>query len=455
MNTFTLWWMLRRRSSDTKDPQALTTVLAVIAFAVTAAILLVVIGGFMAFWERSGLSLEAGGVVISEDPDTQYPLLAAIAILLILVPLVTLGGAAARLAVARRDARLAALRLAGATTGQVTVLALLDAVFQAAVGALIGIVGYAALLPLVSRLRFQGRLFEIAELWVGVPVLIGAVLGVVLVAAVSALASLRRVAVTPLGVAARQTPPGLRWVRVLVPVAAIVAMWMVNATTFSSEGAALIFILTILILGFAALNVVGPFMLWIVGKIAVARATEVSTLLAGRRIVDSPRTAWRSVGGIALATFIAGLTSAFALLDSSMARSAAEAQYMRDLQTGGYLTLAIAGVLAAVSTGVMQAGRVIDQRMEYRALVLAGTEVRTLDRARFRETLIPLTASVGIATCTALLLLGPLLGMGTFTKMSVVVQFLGCVAGAYALVLLGAGAARRVSRTVLATAGAV
>ncbi|MEK8226300.1 FtsX-like permease family protein [Oerskovia sp. M15] len=88
------------------------------------------------------------------------------------------------------------MRLAGATTGQVATLTVLDAATQALVGALAGLVGYALLLPLVAQLRFQGRTFEISELWVGVPAMLLAVVGVVLVALISASVSLRRVAIT-------------------------------------------------------------------------------------------------------------------------------------------------------------------------------------------------------------------------------------------------------------------
>ena len=155
------------------------------------------------------------------------------------------------------------------------------------------------------------------------------------------------------------------------------------------------------------------------------------------------------MGGVALATFIAGLTSIFALFDAGSAADAAEAQYLTDMKTGGFLTLAIAGVLAAVSTGVMQAGRVIDQRNEYRTLVLAGTDLATLDKARMRETIIPLAVSVGVATVGALMFMVPVIGVTSFANVSVVAQFLVCVAAASALVLAGAGASRFVVRSVL------
>ena len=235
--TLDLWWLLRRRSADSRDPQGLTNVLAIIAFAVTTAILLVVVGGLMAFLNRAGGvdGLMNGVDAPSSSYDAQYPMLATVAALLLLIPLVTLGGAAARLAVARRDARLASLRLAGATTGQVTTLTVLDAAAQALIGALAGLVGYAVLLPAVAQLRFQGRTFEIGELWVGVPTLLLAIVGVVLIALFSAVVSLRRVAITPLGVAARVTPPGMKAVRLLSIGVAFIALIVAMNVSFGGE----------------------------------------------------------------------------------------------------------------------------------------------------------------------------------------------------------------------------
>ena len=450
--TIGLWWLLRRRGRDADGavrPERLTTGLAVAAFATTTAILLVVVGGFMAFVARAGGS---EGIATGLDADTtsyitQYPLYAGIASLLLLVPLVTLGGAAARLAAARRDARLASLRLAGATTGQVTLLTALDAAAQAFVGAVIGVAGYVALIPLVSQLRFQGRTFDLGELWVGPWVVLSAVAGVVVVALTSALVSLRRVAITPLGVAARVTPPALRWTRLLPFLLAGLAMVIAMNTPWASEAIVIAVLTTVLVGGFATLNVVGPFAMALAGRVTAARARRVPSLLAGRRIVDSPKTAWRSVGGVALATFVAGLTSIFALVDPA-GEPPADRLMMADLKTGGFLTLAIAGILAAVSTGVLQAGRVIDQRSEYRALRLAGTDERTLDRARLDETLVPLLVAVGIATAGALMLMLPVLGVTALANVAVVAQFLACVAAASVLVLAASWTTRAIAHAL-------
>ena len=160
-------------------------------------------------------------------------------------------------------------------------------------------------------------------------------------------------------------------------------------------------------------------------------------------MIDDPKTAWRSVGGVALATFIAGLASIASLFSSaSSGATPEEAVFLGDIATGGYLTLAIAGLLAAVSTGVMQAGNVIAQRTEYRALSLAGTDLRVLDSARMRETFIPLVVTVGTSAGFALLFMLPVLGAGMLAQVSVVVQFVLSVLAAAGLVLRGAAASR-------------
>src|SRR5699024_4629062 len=48
-----LWLLLRRRTTSAADPHRLTGALAVLAFAVTTAVVLVVIGGFLAFTARA------------------------------------------------------------------------------------------------------------------------------------------------------------------------------------------------------------------------------------------------------------------------------------------------------------------------------------------------------------------------------------------------------------------
>lgn len=437
--TWGLWRLLRARSAGRSDPQRLSGALAVLAFAVATALLLVVLGGFNAFLSRAR---EPG----STPDDGFYVLLAGVASMLLLVPLTTLGGAAARLAMARRDERLAALRLAGATTGQVSALTLLDALTQALVGAVLGVAGTFALIFAVLPVTFQDRPFTYAELVAPWWVFAATVAGVAAVALISAAASLRKVAITPLGVAARHTPHPLHWTR-LVPLGLFVAVFAV----LNASGRADIAVLALMVAGgLAMLNVLGPWVVSLIGGLTARWARTAPTLLASRRIIDDPKGTWRSVGGVALCTFIAGLAAAIAMFNPASATDPSEEVLMSDMATGGFLTLAVAGLSAAVSTAVMGAGGIIDQRGQYRALHLAGTDMRVLHTARGRQILIPLLTAVGLATAAAILFMLPALGASVLTSLPVLVQYLGSVLLACALVLAGNLASARLVRTVVA-----
>ncbi|WP_222192195.1 hypothetical protein [Modestobacter italicus] len=436
-----LWWALARR----QGPDRLTTGLAVLAFAAVTWALLTTLGGLRAFIDRA--AVDGAGAETSGTGEV-YVVLAVVAAALILVPLITLGGAAARLAVARRNARMAALRLAGATTGQVATMAVADALAQAVAGALAGAALYGVTLPLVALLHFQGRAFAVHELWVG-GWAVSALPAVPLVALVSALAALRRVAITPLGVARRTGVPPLSWTR-LLPLFALVGVFLLAANGMLHVGAVVLLAILVGTLAGAmwVFNLVGPWLVSVLGRAVARRARTVPTLLAGRRIADDPKAAWRSVGGVALVAFVAGVLS---VSPGLAATGAEEDRHLGiDIATGTAVTLVIAALLAAVSTGVTQAGRVLDHAAEYRALHLAGTEVRTLHAARMRETWIPLLVCVGGATVTALALISPFVEALADAPVGVVL-FLGSVVAGCALVLAGTAASRRmVERAALA-----
>ena len=305
-----------------------------------------------------------------------YVVLAIFACVLLVVPFAALAGSAARLAASRRDARLAALRLAGATTGQVVRLTALDAAGQALVGSLIGIIGYFAIMPLIMLLNFQNQRFTFEQLWVGSIALVAVVAGVTVLALVSALITLRRVAITPLGVMSRAAEPlPAKW-RVLIFLVVVAAAYLVfsNPTMLTGLGDAMIYAVVIgfFFLVFAVVNLVGAWVVAARARVKARHPKDAATMIAMRRILDNPKRAWRNVSGVALAVFVAGITSICGYLSTSAWTSGGAVPpaddpgvtMMRDIGTGGLLTLGFAAVLAAVSCGVMQAGSVYDQAAE-------------------------------------------------------------------------------------------
>ncbi|MEV1172712.1 ABC transporter permease [Nonomuraea sp. NPDC049784] len=311
----------------------------------------------------------------SEDSEA-YRALTLVASVLMVVPLLVFGGAAARLTVARRDQRLATLRLVGATPGQVIRMTVTEAVIVALAGALLGTVGYAVAAPLLARIPIGGGAWFVSDLFPSPLILAAVLVAVPLLVGLSAVAGLRRVVVSPLGVAKRETPPAMRFVRVLALLAALAVFPLLT------RGTSVAIVAVALGLAFLCINLAGPWVVGMIGRITARGARGPARLLAGRRLVDDPRSAWRTVSGVALTGFVAGFLgllspAAFAgdqappqlRLSAPAAQATAVADQARD-------RLRAAGVTATVKvTGRSSAPVVV-------AALGSHTDTATVDRAR-------------------------------------------------------------------------
>lgn len=366
---------------DSRTP----TILSVIGFSVSTAALLTSLGGLHAFTQHFRPGTDAAAL---------YQVLAVTAVALLVVPILTLGSLAARVTVTRRDARLAALRLAGATSGQVTLLTLLEAAAQALFGAVLGAAVYVMAVPALGQLRFDGRVLGpdhvlTPPLWI-----LGVVVGVVVLAVGSGVGSLGRVVVSPLGVAQRSRAGAVSALRLGLTALALLAFLV---ATKGSTGAGIGVLLLTLVGLVGSINLAGPWVVQLCGRLMARRASRATTLLAARRIVDDPRATWRSVSALGLGLIIAATAGGFA----ATARDHPDPTLPHlgtDVLTGAAIALVITALVAATATGVAQAGRIYDQRPQYAALVLAGASMRTLDRARLIECLAPLVGSLALAS---------------------------------------------------------
>ncbi|WP_141313288.1 FtsX-like permease family protein [Streptomyces spinoverrucosus] len=247
------------------------------------------------------------GTPLTDGMGGMYTLLARLATVLVIVPLLVLAASAARLSVSRRDQRLAALRLIGATPGRIAGLTAAEALLTGTAGALLGAVGYGLLLPVAASLPLAGGAWYSADLWIGGLPLLAVMAGVVALVVSSALAGLRQVVVGPLGVARRSRSRGASVVRAVVFVAVVAVYGWVTREYGSADVVALFAFAAV----FLALAVIGPWVVRMLGRIVTALAKRPATLLAGRRLLDDPKAAWRIVSGLTLAGFVAGF---FALL---------------------------------------------------------------------------------------------------------------------------------------------
>lgn len=421
--------------------------LSVLAFAIATALGLDVVGGLIGFLGRADHPTSAYMREFADD----YVVLAWMAVVLLFVPLVSLGAAAARLGVARRDARLATLRLLGVTSGEVVGLTLVETARQGLLGAALGVVGYGALLPVFTRVPFMDEPFSAAEMWVGWQPIAVALVLVPLVAAASGAVSLRRVVVSPLGVARRTTPPGLRWVRLLALVAAMGAF---AVATSAVQGMSVAVGATILIglvaAVFGTINLVGPWTIALLGRLMARTARTPARLLAARRLLDDPKGAWRVVGGLGLAGFVAGVLSILPSMTETGADVAADDRLMaHDVMTGGLLTLAIAFALAAASAGIAQAATVLDRRREYALQQLAGVPAELFDSVRRLEVFAPLGFVVGTSVLVAWGLLLPVVGLASSVSVDGMLLLTGCLAVGVVLFAAATETSRPLLRSML------
>ena len=203
----------------------------------------------------------------------------------VLIPIGVFVAASTRIGATTRERRFAAMRLVGATPQQVALAAALEA---AAAGLIGGLVGLSLALVLRTRAEHIGIAGYAAfpsdlapPLWQVAAILIAAPL----LAAVTSLGSMRRVAVTPLGVRRRQVP-GRPSARRLVPLALSWAelAWAVHAGDALTEDGKLVALgigFTGVVLGIV---VAGPWLVGALASVVASSARGPGALIAGRRL---------------------------------------------------------------------------------------------------------------------------------------------------------------------------
>jgi len=420
MNILHLAWLLGRPAKTRLAPQILT----VSAYALVSAILLIVLGGAYSF---TSFELEAQGA---------YLPLAGLAVVLLVVPLMVLGSAAARLSARANDRALSSLRLLGATGSQISLVAIVQAAGTALAGALAGVVLYLACAPVASLIQFQGAPIGTA-IYLPAWALAIAVFAVVVLSAVSAAAGLRKLMITPLAVATRRSVPVPSWIRALITVGGILLLCLL----FSNLGQvaqSIAVILAVIVGGFGfgllVLNLVGPYLVSKVGQSKLKKADTPQQLLAARMILENPAESWRQVSGVAMASFVAVVGgSGAAMMQASPAEEASNSWYdylPGDILTGVLLTLAITFICVAASSAITQSAGTLDRAELYSGLHRLGMPWSTMNAARTKSLMIPaLAASVAFAIASTVLVF-PLAGMAViFSPLTVITVIVAVLLG--------------------------
>jgi hypothetical protein len=335
------------------------------------------------------------------------------------VPALVLLAQCSRVGAPARDRRLAAVRLAGATPAELARVGGVEAAVAATAGSLLGAGAYAVLRELLD-VRVRGTFDDyravpatgttgVADSALRLPtdVLLPPWLLVFAVAIVPVLVvlgtawALRSVAVTPFGVVrrARTRPPR---VLPLVAVAAGTALVFAGAALSTRSGlsnAAVLLVPAVgLLLAAGGLLAGQGAITQAIGRAVAERTSRPALLLAARRMTTDPFAATRATAVVTVAVLIAagaqyGRTAALTMRSGGGDDSFFASTY--DLVD---LVLIVVGGLAALGLLVAAAEGIVARRRTYAAVVAAGTPRAVVARAVLAELLLPLLASLVLAT---------------------------------------------------------
>ncbi|MFF5213872.1 FtsX-like permease family protein [Micromonospora sp. NPDC000442] len=352
----------------------------------------------------------------------------AFALVLLTIPVLALAGQSARLGAPSRDRRLAALRLAGATPGQVSRIAMLETGLASLGGTLVGLATYLIGRSVLHRPDANGLLALPTDVLPPVSAMAAVVLGLPVLAAAATALMLRRVVTTPLGVVRRagRTGSPRPWPALLIGLGVLAAA-MIEQIQWALQGAGLEWLALIALLGiFGAVMGVILGVGWIshlAGRTLHRFARRPAALMAARRLTDDPWASSRTFAALLAALIIAGGAAAFRA--SFRLRAELEQEQNRQASFGGDgfydpfyldtmdlvdLAVAVAVVIAAAGLFVTLVEGIVSRRRAYAALVATGVPRATIGTSIVWQVLTPVVPAVlfalGVGYAIGLLLTG-------------------------------------------------
>jgi hypothetical protein len=345
----------------------------------------------------------------------------AFTLLLLVVPVLALAGQCARLGAPARDRRLAALRLAGATPGQVTRIAVLETGVASLLGTVAGLGTYLGGRELLGRPDARGQLALPTDVLPSPVAMLAVVLGLPVVAALATALMLRRVTVTPFGVlrTARRERGPRPWAGLLI---------LLGLAAFASLPAVLRwyddrhseppFLLPPLLLaggGLAAMVGVVTGTGWLsytAGRLLHRYARRPAALLAASRLMADPWAGSRTFAALLAAVLFgagaAGVRANFVAANELSRRTGAGLAGGGDfyLRTMDLVDLAVAVAMLIAAGGLMVAlvEGIAARRRAYAALVATGVSRPTLSRSIVWQSLAPAVPALALALTVGLLL---------------------------------------------------
>src|SRR4029079_5236470 len=231
----------------------------------------------------------------------------------ILLPIWLFVGTVTRLSASTREARLAAVRLAGATQRQVRFFAATEGGVAAVLGTWLGIPLFLAFRPALSSGMIGGLHMYPSDLVPPLPVAIVFLVGLPALAVGMALASLRRVVVSPLGVSrgARRSHARWRWIPVLCAGFAVLIWAASKHRDLQAYGEVSTFVIVGGSLAAICFGLIGTrtCSAWAIARRMVTSVRSVPAMLGFRRLEADPGSVSRVVGGVALMIALLGIVN--------------------------------------------------------------------------------------------------------------------------------------------------
>ncbi|TQE38493.1 ABC transporter permease [Streptomyces ipomoeae] len=320
-------------------------------------------------------------------------------LLLLLIPVLGFLGQCTRVGAVHRDRRLAGLRLAGASTGQVRRIAALETGVACLAGSAVATVFFVPFMLSAWESPTVLAWLMLALVALGVPVL-GAVAGVL---------ALRRVVASPLGWVRRVGPTtgrGPGWVFLGAVALLVIAGLLAVAGTSrhmpdqSTGQAPLTLCGALLAVGAAAVWLSGT-VSKLTGRLLAGRAGNPATLIAAERLRSDPWAAARTHGAVLMGTVVG---SGFIGVRQALLAEVNSTKYLAE-DASFYIT-GINLVAAAILVGfaitlfglaVGTAESLATRRRGLAAQVAAGVPYEVLGRALLLETALPLAPSMLLA----------------------------------------------------------
>ncbi len=248
-------------------------------------------------------------VDVGTDSSGITLILSVVAAALLFPVLIFIGGAT-RLSASRREQRFAAMRLVGATPGQIAVISTVESAVAAVIGVALGFGLFVVFRAPVATIPFTGEPFFTSDLVLTAVDGLVVAIGIPVAAAVAARLALRRVTISPLGVIRRVTPAPPRAWRLLPLVAGLAELAYfayvhdISARTHTKPALEALAFLVGVLVTMTGLVIAGPWLTMVASRFTARRANRPATLIAARRLADNPQAGFRAVSGVVLAVFV-------------------------------------------------------------------------------------------------------------------------------------------------------